>query len=598
MSRNVAHEIPESHTWRLEDIFESDAAWEEAFVALKGEIPRAARYKGRLAEGPGTLLECLRTRDELHERALRILAYASLGRDLDTRNPHHQAMYDRAVGLYVQLRSELSYIDPEILQIDAAALRSWVDGTPGLETYRRSIEQLLREKPHVLSPAEEQLLAMAGELAQAPEDIYGMLNDADLTFPTVKDEKGEPVQLTHARFIRLMENPNRAVREETFRAFYGTYATVRNTMAATLAANIKKDVFYARVRRFSSSLEAALFPDNIPVAVYDNLIATIRRHLPLLHRYMRLRKRVLGVDELHMYDVYVPLVADLDREVTYEEAKAEVLEACRPLGEEYTRELARGFEQRWVDVYERPGKRAGAYMSGVYGVHPFVLTNWQDNLDSMFTLAHEMGHAMHSFFSQRAQAFVNSHYSTFVAEVASTANEALLLHHLLRKAGSKRERLYLLNHHLEGFRTTVFRQAMFAEFERKIHETVEQGEALTADRLDAMYGELNAAYYGPDVVTDEEIRREWMRIPHFYYNFYVYQYATGFCAATALAKGILEGGAEERDRYLRFLSLGGSMDPIDQLRVAGVDMTSPKPVEEALAVFGEALAEMESLSGV
>ncbi|MBE3589328.1 MAG: oligoendopeptidase F [Firmicutes bacterium] len=597
MTETPVREIPEAYTWRLEDIFESDEAWEEAFVALRRDIPQVARFKGRLAEGPAALLDCLSTRDELWERALRVLAYASLARDLNTREPRYQAMHDRAVGLYVQLRSETAYIDPEILQIAPEDLRSWVDRTPGLETYRHALEELLRERPHVLSSSEEQILAMAGEIAHAPEEIFGMLNDADLKFPTVRNEKGEPVELTHARFLRLMESPDREVRREAFRAFYGTYATVRHTMAATLSANVKKDVFFARVRRFGSSLEAALFPDNVPVAVYDNLIATLRRHLPLLHRYMELRKRVLGVSELHMYDVYVPLVGELDRRFPYDEAKALVVEACRPLGETYVRELARGLAERWVDVYERPGKRAGAYMNGVYGVHPFVLTNWQENLDSVFTLAHEMGHAMHSFFTQRAQAFVNAHYSTFVAEVASTTNEALLLNHLLEKAQGERERLYLLNHHLEGFRTTVFRQAMFAEFERRIHEIVEQGEALTADRLDELYRELNAAYYGPAVVTDEEIAREWMRIPHFYYNFYVYKYATGFCAATALARGILEGGAEERERYLRFLSLGGSMHPIDQLRVAGVDMAAPQPIEEAMAVFAAALEEAERLFG-
>jgi oligoendopeptidase F len=592
-------EIDPAYQWRLEDIFPDDAAWEAAFRDLQAELPRAASFRGRLGEGPEVLLQALRLRDAMGQALERLFAYAHMHSDEDTRVSTYQAMSDRVSALATQLEGAWAYFEPELLALPEERLRAWVQSPPpeaaGLEVYRHKLDDLLRQKPHVLSAPEEELLARAGELARAPQTIFSMLNDADLTFPQVHDEEGRPVELTKARFIRFLESRSRRVREEAFRTLYATYAKQRNTLGAILAASVKRDWFYAQARRYRSCLEMALDADNVPVAVYENLIAAVRAGLPALHRYLRLRRRALGLDRLHMYDLYVPLVEEPRRQVPWEEAVRLVEEGLAPLGEDYVRRYRQGTSSGWVDVYENQGKTGGAYSWGVYGVHPYILMNYQGTVDHVFTLAHEFGHALHSHLASEAQPYTYAGYSIFVAEVASTVNEALLMHHLLERAADRQERAYLVNHYLEGFRTTVFRQVMFAEFEKIIHEMVERGEALTAESLSAAYRELNLAYYGPEVEVDPEIDLEWARIPHFYRAFYVYKYATGFSAAQALAEAVRREGAPARERYLNFLRSGSSRYPVDLLRDAGVDMASPEPVRRALGIFARLVEEMETL---
>jgi oligoendopeptidase F len=591
--------IPEADRWRVEDIFPTDAAWEEAFRALEADVGRAAAFRGRLGEGPQVLLEALRAQDDMGQRLERLYAYAFLRRDEDARVGRYQEMGDRVARLATAVEAAWAFFDPEVLALPEEALRGWLanppSGAEGLAIYRHRLDNLLRQKPHVLSPAEEALLARVGELARAPETAFDMLNDADIRFPTVRDEAGREVELTKARYLRFLESHDRRVRRDAFEALYATYGRHRNTLGALLGASVRRDWFYAETRRYPSSLAMALDADNVPVAVYDQLVAAVRAHLGDLHRYLRLRRRVLGLERLHMYDLYVPLVRRPERHIPYPEAVRTVEAGLRALGEEYVRRYRDAIASRWVDVYENQGKAGGAYSWGVYGVHPFVLLNYQGTVDHVFTIAHEFGHALHSQLAQETQPYPYAGHSIFVAEVASTVNEALLMHHLLQSARDREERAYLVNHYLEEFRGTVFRQVMFAEFERRIHEVVESGGALTADNLSSIYRELNLAYYGAEVEVDPEIDLEWARIPHFYRAFYVYKYATGFSAAQALAEAVRREGEPAVRRYLDFLRSGSSKYPVDLLREAGVDMTRPEPVERALGVFAELVGELERL---
>ncbi|ARA97483.1 MULTISPECIES: oligoendopeptidase F [Geobacillus] len=590
-------EIPVEETWRLEDIFPTDDVWEQEFQQVKAMIPKISEYKGRLGESPEVMYEALQYQDEVSMRLGKLYTYAHMRYDQDTTNSFYQGLDDRAKGLYSEASSAMAFIVPEILAIDEAVLRSFLEQYEPLRLYEHALDEITRQRPHVLSAEEEALLAQAAEVMQATSSTFSALNNADLTFPTIRDENGDEVEVTHGRFIRFLESTDRRVRRDAFHAVYHTYEKFQNTFANTLAGTVKKDNFFARVRRYKSAREAALDANNIPESVYDNLIATIHEHLPLLHRYVRLRKSVLGLDELHMYDLYTPLVQDVKMEVTYDEAKQYMLDGLAPLGEEYVSIIKEGLENRWVDVRENKGKRSGAYSSGAYGTHPYILLNWQDNVNNLFTLVHEFGHSVHSYYTRKTQPYPYAHYSIFVAEVASTCNEALLNDYLLKTIDDEKKRLYLLNHYLEGFRGTVFRQTMFAEFEHLIHLKAQEGEALTAQTLTSLYYDLNKKYFGDDMVVDEEIGLEWARIPHFYYNYYVYQYATGFSAATALSKQILEEGEPAVKRYIEFLKAGSSDYPIEVLKKAGVDMTSAEPIRQACQVFAEKLEEMERLLG-
>lgn len=586
-------DIPTEFKWRLEDIFESDELWNEEYNKLEAEISKIEKFQGKLSESAQQLLSCFQMQDAISERLERLFAYAMMRKDEDNTHVTYQAFFDRAQTLAVKTGQAFAFVIPEILDIPEDVLWGFVDSLPELGIYAHYIEDILRSKPHIRSKSEEEILALAGEISAAPRNIYSMFNNADIRFPTIRDEEDNEVELTKGRFISFMQSQDRRVRKDAFTALYSTYEANINTLSATLNATVKKSIFWSRVRRYPSSLEATLEPDNIPVSVYDNLIATVRENLPALHRYMRLRRKALGVDELHMYDIYAPLVKEVDIKVSYEEAKNMVIQGLHPLGKEYIQEMSQGFDLGWVDVYENIGKTSGAYSAGAYGVHPYVLLNHEDTLDNVFTIAHEMGHAMHTFYSAKKQPYIYSDYTIFVAEVASTVNEAILMEHLLKNSDDKKLRTYLLNHYLEEFRGTIYRQTQFAEFEKIIHESAEAGQALTPDFLNGVYRELNEAYYGPHMIIDKEIEIEWARVPHFHRPFYVYKYATGFSAAVALSQKILSEGEPAVKRYLNFLSAGSSDYPLEILKEAGVDMTSPEPISNALSLFNKLLDELE-----
>lgn len=588
-------EIKVEDTWKLEDIFASDDAWEKEFEEVKALIPQMEKFKGKLGESAQTLYDALQEQDELTMRVSKLYTYAHMRYDQDTTNSFYQGLNDRIKTLYTQIASALSYVTPEILSIEESKIKQYMAEHKELKLYAHALDEITRERPHILSESEEALLAQASEVLGSSSNTFGMLNNADLEFPSIKDENGEEVEITHGRYIRFLESSDRRVREEAFKAVYETYGKFKNTFASTLSGTVKKDNFSARVRHYNSARHSALSTNNIPEEVYDNLVKTVNDNLHLLHRYIDLRKKVLGIEELHMYDLYTPLVKDVKMEVSYEEAKDYILKGLKPLGEDYLNVLKEGFENRWVDVHENKGKRSGAYSSGTYGTNPYILMNWQDNVNNLFTLAHEFGHSVHSYYTRKTQPYPYGDYSIFVAEVASTCNEALLNDYLLKTIDDEKQRLYLLNHYLEGFRGTVFRQTMFAEFEHDVHMRAQNGEPLTPELLTKLYYDLNKKYFGDNLVIDEEIGLEWARIPHFYYNYYVYQYATGFSAAAALSKQILEEGDAAVERYVGFLKSGSSDYPIEVLKKAGVDMTTSQPIEEALAVFEEKLTEMERL---
>jgi oligoendopeptidase F len=589
-------EISVEETWRLEDIFSSDDQWEKEFQSIKSQIAEVKKFQGKLGESAEVLYEALSFQDQLLERIGKLYTYAHMRYDQDTTNSFYQGLDDRMKNLYAQTASQLAFIVPEILSVEESKINQFLKEKEELKLYEHALEEINLQRPHVLSAEQEALLAEASEVMNTSSNTFGMLNNADLEFPSIKDENGEEVEITHGRYIRFLESSDQRVRHDAFKAVYETYGKFRNTFASTLSGNIKKDNFNARVRKYDSARQAALASDNIPESVYDNLVKTVNENLPLLQRYIKLRKKVLGLKELHMYDLYTPLVKDVKMDIKYEEAKEITLKGLAPLGEEYLNVLKEGFENRWVDVHENKGKRSGAYSSGAYGTNPYILLNWQDNINNLFTFVHEFGHSVHSYYTRKTQAYPYGNYSIFVAEVASTCNEALLNDYLLKTIDDEQKRIFLLNHYLGGFRGTVFRQTMFAEFEHLIHQKLQNNEALTADLLTEEYYALNKKYFGEeDIVIDEEIGLEWSRIPHFYYNYYVYQYATGFSAATALCKQILEEGEPAVKRYIDFLSAGSSDYPIEVLKKAGVDMTSTDPIKNACRVFEEKLNELEQL---
>lgn len=588
-------DVPVDDTWDLTAIFPNEAAWEAEVEAIRAELPRVTALQGTLAEGPGRLLEALRLQDELGERLTRAYSWAGLRKDEDNTSAAAVAAHDRVVALSVEAGQASSYLEPEILAMPDGTVERYLDEEQELVLYRHGLEDLLRLRAHVLSAESERLLASAGEITMAAGSIFTMLNNADLTHGTLTDESGNEVTLTKSNYLRYMESRERDVRRQAFEGMHRAYLDHRNTLATTYSSSVKTDIFFARTRGYGSALEASLAPNNIPVAVYDNLTEVVNRRLPLLHRYIALRKKVLELDQLEVYDLYVPIVPEVDAEYTYDRGVETVLRSLGPLGDEYRTILAGAFDSRWVDVYENRGKTAGAYSWGVHGVHPFILMNWAGRLDDVFTLAHEVGHALHSHYSSTTQPFTYSRYTLFVAEVASTVNELLMTDALRRETDDRAVQMYLINHALEDFRSTLYRQAMFAEFERWAHEHVEGGGALTPDVLSERYGELCARYYGPDVNISESTAVEWARIPHFYRAFYVFQYSTGISAAAALSKMIVDEGEPARKRYVDFLSGGSSKYSLDLLRDAGVDMTTPDPIERALDVFEALLVELEAL---
>ncbi len=588
-------EVPEEMTWNLKDMFESDQAWMAEYEAMKEFPAKIAAFQGTLARSAQDLLAWFRLQDEIELRLGVLMGYASCKGDEDTGNSFYQDVRGKAMNVYVSIASAAAFATPEIMAIADETLDQFYAQQPELETYRRSLYQIRRRKDHILSPAEERLLASAGEMANASENIAGVFRNADQIFPDVTDSQGNVHPLTDATFVPLLTSPDRELRRRAFETYYKQLGQYKNTIAATLDGQFKQLCFFSNARHYDSTIQASLDATEVPVPVYMNLIEAVHNNLDKMYRYVALRKKLLGVDELHMYDVYTPIVADADQAITYEQAKETVLEALQVLGDDYVDLLKEGFSNRWIDVYENVGKRSGAYSSGNSRPHPYVLLNHKDNLDCQFTLAHEMGHALHSYHSCKYQPVSTSDYVIFVAEVASTCNEVLLMRHLLKKTTDKKQRAYLINHFMDQFKGTVYRQTMFAEFELAMGKMAESGQALTADALCQKYHALNKLYFGPDMVSDDQIALEWARIPHFFYNYYVFQYATGFSAAVAIANRILKEGAPAVADYKKFLSGGCSTDPISLLKIAGVDMSSPEPVNSALALFGELVDEMEQL---
>ncbi len=587
-------EIPVEDTWATEDLYASDELWEQELASLAEDQAQLAAYAGKLGESAQSLYGYMEKMEAVDVKASLLANYCMRKADEDTRNAVYQAMTGKFMSVVVGLSAATSFETPEIMAITDETLDGFYKDYPALERYRRYLTNLRRLKEHVLSAAEEKLLAAAGELAQAPDNIYGMFADADITFPDAQDAQGNKHPVSQGTFVKCEESPDRVLRKNAYESLYHGFAKFKNTAAATLNAQNKQLKFFAEARKYNNAFEASLSRTNVPTSVYLNLIEAVHKHMDKMHRYVRLRKKVLGVEELHFYDIYAPLLADVDKHIPYAEAKQTVYDALAPLGEDYRKILKEGFDSRWIDVYQNEGKRSGAYSAGA-SVHPFVLLNYTGTLDSQFTLAHEMGHALHSYHSNKYQNPVDSGYVIFVAEVASTCNEALLMEYLLGKTTDKKERAYLINHFLDQFKGTLYRQTMFAEFELNIGKMVAEGKTLTADVLCAEYRRLNELYYGPDMVVDDEIAMEWARIPHFYYNYYVFQYATGYSAAIALSRKILDEGEPAVKDYIRFLSGGCSKSPIDLLKDAGVDMTSSAPVESALELFGKLLDEMEEL---
>jgi len=588
-------DIDTKYKWDLSTLYANDEMWEEDSKKAKELSKKIKEYQGKLTTNSMILLEVLKLRDQLSRITENIYTYAKMRQDEDTRNSTYQALTDRATGLMVEVEESLSFIVPELLMVEEDKIKSYIEETKELEIYAHYLDNILRRKAHTLSPREEAILAQTGDIATASENTFGMLNNADIKFPVIKDESNQDIEITHGTFIPLMESKDRRVRQDAFKGLYSTYYNFKNTFASTLSGNVKKNIFYSKLRNYNSALEASLDKDNIPTEVYHNLIKTVGDNLSSLHKYVSLRKKALGLDELHMYDLYTPIVKDVDMKISYEEGQQIVLKALASLGDEYVNIVSDGLNSRWIDVYENRGKRSGAYSWGTYDSNPFILLNYQDTLDNVFTLAHELGHSLHSYYSKKNQPYIYGGYSIFLAEVASTTNEALLMDYLLKNVRTQEEEMYLLNHYLEQFRGTVYRQTMFAEFELAIHKHVEQGGSLTADWLCDKYKALNVKYYGPDIVVDDEIAIEWARIPHFYYNFYVFQYATGFSAATALSQKILDEGEPAIEKYIGFLKSGSSDYPINVLKKAGVDMTTPEPIEKALKLFGELVDKMEKL---
>lgn len=585
-------EIAQQDKWRIEDIYATDEAWEADYNECIRRAKEKCVYQGRLAESAQILYQALKESDEADLLVEHVYVYAFMKYYEDTANAVYQEMSGRAQAAVTKLSEKYAFLTPEILAIDQKKMQEYLNSDT-LALYRHALEDILAKKEHALSEKEERLLAMAGQVTASPNEIFSKFNNADVKFGTILDEDGNEVELTNGRYSVFMESNDRSVRENAFKALYRQYGNYKNTLAATYYANVKQACFYAKARKYDSTLQMYLSGSFIPEKVYHNLIETVHKNLDKMHTYVSLRKQVLGVDELHFYDIYAPMVSDITMKIPYEEAKDIALKALAPLGEEYLSKVKEGFESGWVDVYENTGKRTGAFSWGTYGVHPYVFLNYTDTLNDVFTLVHEMGHAMHTYYSNANQPYPYAGYRIFVAEVASTCNEALLMQYLLKNCTDLSEKKYLMNHYFEQFKGTLFRQTMFAEFEMITHKMAEDGEVLNAQALCDVYRKLNEEYFGEDMVIDDEIALEWSRIPHFYTPFYVYQYATGYSAAIAIASKIFKGDEKTLKGYKQFLSGGCSMHPIDLLKLCGIDMESPQVIQEALDVFGKLLEEWD-----
>jgi oligoendopeptidase F len=588
-------QIDVKYQWDLTALYPNLQAWEVDLKECMQGVDALAKLKGSVTKSPQALLDFLKLSENLSIKASRVGSYASLLKDQDTRQPQPQAMYDRIMSLAVKLDEAGSWFQPEILSMPNGQIMEWCKSDPKLKVYAHFFENMLRQKQHVLSTREEELMAMTGKVVATPSEAYTMLANADLKFPAIKDDKGNEIEMSEGRYAYYMRSSDRVLRERAFKATLGAYLAYKNTMAATLAGSVQGDLFTARARHYGSALEAALAPDNVPVSVYDNLISTIHDNLPLLHRYMEIRRKKLGIDKVHLYDTFVPLIEGESPKVSYEQAVATILKGLGPLGKEYLEPMTQAFQSRWIDVYETQGKQSGAYSSGTYAAHPFILMNYNDTYDAMFTTAHEMGHSMHSWFTQHNQPPVYGDYPIFLAEVASTSNEVILNDYLRKNAKNDAERLFLVNNALESIRGTVINQTMWAEYEKIVHAEAEQGAPLTYETMSKIYHDLVVKYFGPSFAYDSEVDGYWLRIPHFYRGFYVYKYATSYSASVALAKGVLSGDSGKLQDYLAFLKAGSSDYPIAILQRAGVDMSNPKPIQQTMDLFGQLLDELEKL---
>lgn len=588
-------EIDDKYKWNLNDIYADDQSFETELERVLKEVKNIDDLKENFTESAENLLAALNKIIKIEEQTSKLYAYAHMKYDQNTQNEKYQNYKNKAMMCYNKLSNSTAFMVPAIIQLGEEKLNEFKKAEAELEFYNHFFDDILRKKEHYLSAAEEKILALAGEVTQSSENIFSMLNNADLEFPLIEDENGEELRLTHGRYIDLLKNEDRRVRQDAFEGMHGEYQKLENTFAAVLDSSVKGDVFYARARKYDSALESALDSDNISTDVYNNLIDTVSDNLEPLHQYMELKKELLELDELHIYDTYKPLIEEVDLKFKYEETKEIIKKAVKPLGEDYIEVVDEGFKSGWIDVFENKGKRAGAYSSGCYGVHPYILMNYTQDISNLFTLIHEMGHAVHSYYSNKNQPYLYSNYKIFVAEVASTLNENLLLDYMLENAENREEKLYLLNYFLEGFRGTVYRQTMFAEFEKMIHQSVEAGESLTSQAMQKMYRKLNQKYFGEALVIDKKLDYEWARIPHFYYNFYVYKYATGYSAAAALADKIQNDGPTAAAKYLEFLKAGGSDYPLNILKKAGVDMEKAQPIENAAAKFKSYLKQLQEL---
>lgn len=588
-------EIDKKYKWNIEDMYSDESVWESDFneaIRLGDEF---AGFAGRLGESSDVMLDAFRLRDEVWLKAEKVYVYAHMKGDEDNRVSRYQELSQRAMSMMSQISAKTAFFTPELMALPEGTIEKFLEENEGLQLYGYVLTDMLRRREHVLSKEEESLMAQFGEITGAPKQIFSMINDADMKFGTVVDEDGDEVELTHGNYISMLESQDRRVREEAYRAKYAAYIKQKNTLASTYYYNVKKNAVLSKIRKYDSCLAAALNPDDIPESVYRNLVDTVNANLGTLHKYVGIRKKMLGLDEIHMYDMYAPLVQMPKRNVPYEEALDMVRAGLAPMGEQYISDMNAGIEAGWIDVYENEGKTSGAYSFGSYDSMPYVLLNYNSKFKDAFTIIHELGHSMNSYYTRKKQPYIYGGHSIFTAEVASTVNECFLMHDLLSKCTDKTEKLYLLNLYIEEFRTTVFRQTMFAEFELLAHEAVERGEVLTAEKLSQIYGDLNKKYFGPDVIYDEEIAMEWSRIPHFYNAFYVYKYATGYSAAVAISKKVLEEGAPARDAYMEFLAAGDSDYPIELLKGAGVDMSSPEVIESAMKTFAGLIDELEEL---
>lgn len=588
-------EVASENKWMIEDLYANDQDWENEYKQIEQMLPQLVEFQGHLGDSSQVLFRYMQLNDEVSKLFERVYVYANQRYHENTANATYQKLVDLSSNLMVKMTSATSFATSEILQIPVETMNSYYEQEPSLRVYQRYFENIYKKKPHILSKEEERILAEVGDVTEAAGNIFSMFNNADIKFPVIEAEDGSEVEITHARYSLLLQSKEHRVRKDAFEALYSSYEKYKNTLASMFSSNLKSEAFYAKIRNYESTMAMELSGGNIPISVYENLLEVVHENLPLLHRYVSIRKKVLGLEELHMYDLYVPMVSEAEMKISFDKAKDMVCKGLEPLGSAYQEVLNEGFTKGWIDVYENEGKRCGAYSWGAYGTHPYVLLNYQENLNNVFTLAHEMGHAIHSYYSDETQPYIYAGYKIFVAEVASTCNEALLMHHLLKTTEDKRQRAYLINYQLEQFRTTLYRQAMFAEFEMITHKMVAENIPLTAEALCEVYHKLNETYFGEDIVVDSQIDMEWARIPHFYNSFYVYQYATGYSAAIALSQRILNEGEVAIQEYLSFLCGGSSKDPIDLLKGAGVDMTTKKPIEDALSVFESLLDEFESL---